>query len=437
MQSDQPGGRATSASKRLFEEACAVIPGGVNSPVRAFKAVGGDPLFIARGEGARIFDADGNGYLDCVGSWGPLLLGHLHPRVVEALTAQLAKGMTFGAPTELEVRLAEAICEAVRSVEKVRLVSSGTEATMSAIRVARGFTGREKIVKFEGCYHGHADFLLAKAGSGVATLGLPECAGVPYTLTADTITLPFNDGAALRQLFEGDQWDIACVIVEPVVGNMGCVPPAPGFLELLRELTAERGTVLIFDEVMTGFRLAYGGAQERFGITPDMTTLGKIAGGGLPLGAYGGRAEIMDCVAPVGPVYQAGTLSGNPLAVTAGLETLKILREERDTLYPRMERAGAALAESLRAGAAKAGAPLVVNQVGSMLTAFFTEAPAVTDYASAKTCDTARFGRWHHALLDAGVYWPPSQFEAAFLSAAMSDEDLAELAGAAERALAQ
>jgi len=422
-------------SRRLFEEACRVIPGGVNSPVRAFRAVGGEPIFMDHGEGSRIYDADGNGYRDCVGSWGPLLLGHRHPRVVEALTAQLATGLTYGAPTELEVRLAERICEAVPSVEKVRLVSSGTEATMSAIRVARGYTGRDKIVKFEGCYHGHADFLLAKAGSGVATLGLPECAGVPGSITSDTITIPFNDPASLRSVFESTEYEIACVIVEPVVGNMGCVPPAPGFLELLREITTMNGTVLIFDEVMTGFRLAFGGAQERFGVVPDMTTLGKIVGGGLPLGAYGGRSEIMECVAPLGPVYQAGTLSGNPLAVTAGLETLAILHEQRESLYPRLERAGEALAASIREGAKQVGVPIVVNQVGSMLTAFFTDANEVTDFASAKTSDTAKFGRWFRRLLEAGIYWPPAQFEAAFLSAAMSDEDLDELQSAAVGAL--
>ena len=419
--------RVYDRSKQLFREATSLIPGGVNSPVRAFRAVGGDPLFIERGEGSRLYDVDGNSYIDCIGSWGPLLLGHLHPRVVVALKEQLDRGMTYGAPTELEVRLAEMICDAVPSVDKVRLVSSGTEATMSAIRVARGYTGREKVVKFEGNYHGHADFLLAKAGSGIATLGLPDCAGVPYTLTADTITIPFNDIAALRQVFASDDYEVACVIVEPVVGNMGCVLPAPGFLETLRELTTKSGAVLIFDEVMTGFRLAYGGAQERFGITPDMTTLGKIAGGGLPLGAYGGKAEIMDCVAPVGPVYQAGTLSGNPLAVTAGLETLTILREQKETLYPHLDRVGEELAACFRAAAKQAGVPLVVNQIGSMITAFFTDVSAVTDYATAKTSDTAKFGRWFHALLDAGIYWPPAQFEAAFLSAAMSDEDLAQL----------
>jgi glutamate-1-semialdehyde 2,1-aminomutase len=414
-------------SLALYAEATRVIPGGVNSPVRAFKAVGGNPLFIERGEGACLYDADGNRYLDCVGSWGPLILGHAHPRIVAAISAQLAKGTTFGAPTEREVRLAQGICEAVPSVEKVRLVSSGTEATMSAIRVARGFTGRDKIIKFEGCYHGHADFLLAKAGSGVATLGLPECAGVPAALTADTLTLPFNDSAAVREAFAAHGREIACVIVEPVVGNMGCVPPAAGFLEALRELTAADGAVLIFDEVMTGFRLAYGGAQERFGVTPDMTTLGKIVGGGLPLGAYGGRAEIMDVVAPVGPVYQAGTLSGNPVAVTAGLEMLALLRASKETLYPRLEKLGKRLADGLRESARNAGTPVVVNQVGSMITAFFTDAPAVTDYATAKTSDTARFGRWFRGLLERGVYWPPSQFEAAFLSAAMTEEDVAHL----------
>jgi glutamate-1-semialdehyde 2,1-aminomutase len=306
---------------------------------------------------------------------------------------------------------------------------------MSAIRVARGYTGREKIVKFEGCYHGHADFLLAKAGSGIATLGLPECAGVPYTITADTITIPFNDLPALRQVFSSDDYEIACVIVEPVVGNMGCVLPAPGYLETLRELTTKAGAVLIFDEVMTGFRLAYGGAQERFAVTPDMTTLGKIAGGGLPLAAYGGKAAIMDCVAPVGSVYQAGTLSGNPLAVTAGLETLAILREQKETLYPKLDRAGEALAACFREAAKQAGVPLVVNQIGSMITAFFTDTPAVTDFATAKTSDTAKFGRWFHLLLESGVYWPPSQFESAFLSAAMGDEDLAQLGKTAAAAL--
>ena len=421
-------------SRELFARATAVIPGGVNSPVRAFRAVGGDPLFIERGEGAYLYDADGNRYLDCIGSWGPLVLGHAHPQIMEAIHAQLAKGTTFGAPTELEVQLAQMICEAVPSVQKVRMVSSGTEATMSAIRVARGYTGRDKIVKFEGNYHGHADFLLAKAGSGIATLGLPECAGVPAATTADTLTLPYNDAQAVRDLFDAQGDSIACVIVEPVVGNMGCVPPHADFLPALREVTAANGSVLIFDEVMTGFRLAYGGAQERYGIAPDMTTLGKIVGGGLPLGAYGGHAEIMDAVAPVGPVYQAGTLSGNPVAVTAGLAMLRLLREHKAEIYPRLETIGARLADGLRRLARNHNVPVVVNQFGSMVTVFFTDATEVTNYADAKTSDTARFGNWFRALLESGVYWPPSQFEAAFLSAIMTDDDIAFLLAGADKA---
>jgi glutamate-1-semialdehyde 2,1-aminomutase len=424
-------------SLALFQEAQKVIPGGVNSPVRAFRAVGGEPLFIQRGEGAYLYDADGNRYLDCIGSWGPLLFGHAHPRIVGAIREQLERGTTFGAPTELEVRLAQEIVAAVPSIEKVRLVSSGTEATMSAIRVARGFTGRDKILKFEGNYHGHADFLLAKAGSGVATLGLPECAGVPASVTADTLTLPYNSSEAVRYTFGAQGDSIACVILEPVVGNMGCVPPEPGFLETLREQTARHGALLIFDEVMTGFRLAFGGAQEFFGITPDMTTLGKIVGGGMPLGAYGGRADIMDAVAPVGPVYQAGTLSGNPVAVTAGLAMLALLQEHRSSLYPQLETLGANLADGLREGARNANVPVIVNQVGSMLTVFFTDAPRVTDYETAKSSDTARFGRWFREMLAQGVYWPPSQFEAAFLSAVMTDADAAHLLDAARSAFAK
>ncbi len=421
-------------SQHLFAQAKEVIPGGVNSPVRAFRAVGGDPVFIERGEGAWLIDADGNRYLDLIGSWGPLIMGHAHPRIISAVQAQLARGTTFGAPTALEVELAMEIVKAVPSIEKVRLVSSGTEATMSAIRVARGYTGRTKIVKFEGNYHGHADFLLAKAGSGVATLGLPECAGVPTAVTADTITLPFNDIVALRELFALHGESIACVIVEPVVGNMGCVPPISGFLEALREVTIASRSVLIFDEVMTGFRLSYGGAQARFGVTPDMTTLGKIVGGGMPLGAYGGKREIMDTVAPVGPVYQAGTLSGNPIAVTAGLAMLSLLREGGEALYARLDQVGTTLAENFRESARNANIPVVVNQYGSMLTVFFTEQDSVTDYTAAKSSDTQRFAQWFRALLDSGIYFPPSQFEAAFLSAILTDAEVVLLSETADRA---
>ncbi len=421
-------------SKALFAKAAQVIPGGVNSPVRAFRSVGGDPLFIERGEGAYLIDVDGNRYLDCIGSWGPLLMGHAHPRILAAITAQLSKGTTYGAPTALEVQLAEAICAAVPSIEMVRLVSSGTEATMSAIRVARGYTGRNKIVKFEGNYHGHADFLLAKAGSGVATLGLPECAGVPAQVTADTITLSFNDIEALQALFDAHGEEIACVILEPIVGNMGCVPPIPGFLQTLREQTTKAGAVLIFDEVMTGFRVAYGGAQERYGIVPDMTTLGKIVGGGLPLGAYGGRREIMETVAPLGAVYQAGTLSGNPIATSAGLAMLSLLQEGGTALYERLEQVGTEIAESFRESARNANVPVIVNQVGSMLTVFFTEATAVTNYADAKTSDTARFAKWFRNLLAQGVYYPPSQYEAAFLSAIWTTDDIHLLKQAADTA---
>lgn len=421
-------------SKSLFQKSAKVIPGGVNSPVRAFRAVGGDPVFIESGAGAYLTDVDGNRYLDCIGSWGPLLMGHAHPRILSAITEQLAKGTTYGAPTALEAQLAEEICDAVPSIEMARLVSSGTEATMSAIRVARGYTGRSKIVKFEGNYHGHADFLLAKAGSGVATLGLPECAGVPQAVTADTITLPFNDIGAVKGLFASYGAEIACVILEPVVGNMGCVPPVEGFLETLRDLTEKAGSVLIFDEVMTGFRVAYGGAQTKYGITPDMTTLGKIVGGGLPLGAYGGKREIMEVVAPLGAVYQAGTLSGNPIAVSAGLAMLSLLREGGAALYGRLEEIGKTVAESFRESARNENVPVIVNQVGSMLTVFFTEAGEVTDYASAKTSDATRFAKWFRALLDSGIYYPPSQFEAAFLSAVMSDSDVELLTNSARSA---
>jgi glutamate-1-semialdehyde 2,1-aminomutase len=401
--------------------------------VRAFRAVGGEPRFIERGEGPYFWDVDGNRYLDCIGSWGPLIFGHANPRILEAMHSQIERGTTFGAPTELEVEMAEAIRRAVPSCEMVRLVSSGTEATMSAIRVARGYTGRTKIVKFEGCYHGHADALLAKAGSGVATLGLPDSAGVPANHTEDTLTLPYNDLQAVEEAFITWGHAVACLILEPVAGNMGCVPPTEGFLSGLRMLCTQYGVVLIFDEVMTGFRLAKGGAQERFGVKPDMTTLGKIVGGGLPLAAYGGKKEIMDCVAPVGPVYQAGTLSGNPLAVAAGLETLRMIEEDPD-LYTRLDSKGRQVAEGLRTAIHETGVPRVVNQFGSMFTLFFTT-DSVTDYASAKTSDTAKFGRFHAAMLEEGIYLPPAQFEAAFLSDAMGDAEIELLVEAAHRSL--
>lgn len=420
-------------STALYAEAIEVIPGGVNSPVRAFKAVGGRPLFMERGEGPYLFDVDGNRYLDLVGSWGPLIFGHADPSVLGAILTAASHGTSFGASTEAEVRFAQDIVAAVPGVEKVRLVSSGTEATMSFIRAARGFTGRTKIIKFEGCYHGHSDALLAKAGSGLATFGLPDSAGVPTQVTSATITLPFNDLNAVRAVFETEGSDIAAVVLEPVVGNMGCVPPNSGFLEGLRELTTQHEALLLFDEVMTGFRLAYGGAQERFGITPDLTAMGKIIGGGLPLAAYGGRAEIMDVIAPVGPVYQAGTLSGNPLAVAAGRAMLKRLRDTPPYTY--LEEQGTSLAESLRASATAAGVSVTINQLGSMLTVFFTDQP-VTDYTSAKTSDAAKYAIFFNALLERGVYLPPSQFEAAFLNAALTPEHFAEIQSAAKEAFA-
>jgi glutamate-1-semialdehyde 2,1-aminomutase len=414
-----------SKSEALFRRAQELIPGGVNSPVRAFRSVGGNPVFLARGEGSHVIDVDGNRYIDYVGSWGPLLLGHRHPEILEALERALSIGTSFGAPTEAEVELAEAIRDAVPSMEMVRLVNSGTEATMSAIRLARGFTGRDLTVKFEGCYHGHVDSLLVKAGSGVATLGLPDTAGVPKSFSDSTIALPYNSPSAVEEAFGAHGERIAAVIVEPVVGNMGVVPPAAGFLEALRELTSRHGALLIFDEVMTGFRVAFGGAQQRYRIRPDLTTLGKVIGGGLPVGAYGGRKDIMEHVAPVGPVYQAGTLSGNPLAVAAGLAMLRHLKRHPE-VYDRLETRAAALCASAPAG-------ITVNRVGSMFTFFFTDGP-VTDYESAKRSDTARFGRFFRAMLERGVYLPPSQFEAAFVSAAHTEEDIRQTIAAARDA---
>src|SRR3954467_10557985 len=378
-------------SESLFRRAIEKIPGGVTSPVRAFRSVGGHPPFIARGEGPYLFDPDGKRYIACVGSWGPLILGHRHPEIRAAIERALTIGTSFGAPTEQEIELAEAICAAVPSIEMVRLVNSGTEATMSAIRVARGFTGRDRIVKFEGCYHGHVDSLLVKAGSGMATLGIADTQGVPQAFAETTIALPFNDANAVEKAFRARGNEIAAVIVEPVVGNMGCVPPLLGYLEALREITERHGALLIFDEVMTGFRVAFGGAQHRYGIRPDLTTLGKVIGGGLPVGAYGGRRDIMSKVAPAGPIYQAGTLSGNPLAVAAGLAMLRHLKSHPE-IYDRLESFGAELQASAPAG-------VTVNRVGSMFTFFFTGQP-VTDWESAKVCDTARFGRFFRGMLE-------------------------------------
>jgi glutamate-1-semialdehyde 2,1-aminomutase len=419
-------------SQELFERAQRVIPGGVNSPVRAFRSVGGDPLFIARAHGSRLVDADGNEYVDYVGSWGPMICGHAHPKILEAVHAAAGRGTSFGAPTELEVLLAEKIAAAVPSVEVVRLVNSGTEAVMSALRLARGFTGREKIVKFEGCYHGHSDGLLSKAGSGLATLGIPESPGVPAAFAALTLTVPFNDLRAVEETFAANGDSIAAVIVEPVAGNMGCIPPAEGFLEGLRSVTERYGALLIFDEVMTGFRLAYGGAQERFGITPDLTTLGKVVGGGFPLAAYGGRRDVMLRMAPAGPIYQAGTLSGNPIAVSAGLAQLELL--ENGEAYQVLEERSARLEAGLVSTAKEAGVPCTVNRVGSMITGFFTGQP-VRSYDAARASDTVLFGRFFRAMLDRGIYLAPSQFEAAFVSTAHTESDIDRTIDAAAESL--
>jgi glutamate-1-semialdehyde 2,1-aminomutase len=406
----------TARSEALLARGEELMPGGVNSPVRAFRGVGGTPRFMARANGARLWDVDGNEYIDFIGSWGPMLLGHRHPEILAAIEDALTTGTSFGAPTEREIELAEEIRDAVPSMEMMRLVNSGTEATMSALRVARGFTGRDLTIKFEGCYHGHVDSLLVKAGSGMATLGIVDTEGVPKAFSDTTLALPYNSVEALEEAFAAYGPGIAAVILEPVVGNMGCVPPTAEFLTALGSLTKKHGVLLIFDEVMTGFRVARGGAQALFGVVPDMSTFGKVIGGGLPIGAYGGRTEIMRKVAPVGSVYQAGTLSGNPLAVGAGLAMLRHIRLHPE-LYAQLEASGAALCAGLPAG-------LTVNRVGSMFTLFFTKTP-VTDYETAKTSDTVRFGKFFHHLLERGIYFPPSQFEAAFLSTAHTADDIA------------
>ena len=415
-------------SHRLYKKACELIPGGVNSPVRAFRAVGGNPIFIDRAKGSKIYDVDGNAYIDYVLSWGPLILGHTHPKVVNALKKAIERGTSYGAPTILEIELAELVLKAYPSMDKVRMVNSGTEATMSAIRVARGFTGRDKIIKFEGCYHGHADGLLVKAGSGATTFGVPDSPGVPKSYAKNTITLPFNDVNALNAVIKNEWKSIACVIIEPVVGNIGCVLPKSGFLESLRKLTKDYGIVLIFDEVMTGFRVSYGGAQAYYRITPDMTCLGKVIGGGLPVGAYGGKKQIMAMVSPEGPVYQAGTLSGNPLAMTAGIETLKIL--SKDGIYEKLENISALLERGLRNAAKTAGLKTRFYRAGTMFCTYFTDTNVV-DYETAKTSDTSKFSRFFSAMLQRGVYIAPSQFEAGFISLAHTERDIEKTVRAA------
>jgi len=424
--------RKLDQSRKLQKRAEMMIPGGVNSPVRAFRAVGGDPPFVVRGQGCRIWDADENEYLDYISSWGPLILGHAAPVVIEALGAALRNGTSFGASTPAEADLAELVISAFPSIEKVRFVSSGTEATMSAIRLARAYTKRNYIVKFEGCYHGHADSLLVKAGSGVATLGIPGSAGVPEEFTQFTLALPYNDPDALEEAFRKFKHQIACVIVEPVVGNMGCVPPARGYLEALRAVTSKDGAVLIFDEVMTGFRVAFGGAQELYTLQPDLTTMGKIIGGGLPVGAYGGPSVIMDLVAPLGPMYQAGTLSGNPLAMAAGYAQLRYLKEHPG-IYGQLDTLSGQLVAGVAAAAKAAAVPMAHNRVGSMFTWFFTPGP-VTDWNSASKSDTEAFGRFFRNMLEGGIYLPPSQYEAAFLSAAHTEQDVQKTIAAAKHA---
>jgi glutamate-1-semialdehyde 2,1-aminomutase len=421
-----------SKSEQHFAEALQYIPGGVNSPVRAFRAVGGQPFFVNRAKGARVWDVDGNEYVDYVGTWGPAILGHAHPKIVQAVQAAAEQGTSFGIPNPFEVSMARLICSLVPSVQKVRMCNSGTEATMSAIRLARGFTKRDKIIKFDGCYHGHADSLLVKAGSGALTFGNPDSAGVPAAFTQHTIVLPFNDPAALSAAFAANKNQIAGIIVEPVPGNAGLYLPRPGYLELLREITHANGALLIFDEVMTGFRLAPGGAQERFGTTPDLSCFGKVIGGGLPVGAFGGRAEIMDCVAPLGPVYQAGTLSGNPIAMAAGIAALEELTA--GNAYPRLEQLGAALEAGMKNSARSAGVPVQFNRCGSMFCAYFTSDP-VHNLADAMHSDRERFKKYFHGMLEQGIYLAPSQFEAGFISTAHTEADVEKTVAAAKKVM--
>jgi glutamate-1-semialdehyde 2,1-aminomutase len=423
-----------STNHQLFEQAQTHIPGGVNSPVRAFKGVGGDPVFFRSGKGAWITDAEGKEYVDYIGSWGPMIVGHAHPEVISAVQAEVQNGLGFGAPTEIETVMAEEVCKLVPSMDLVRMVSSGTEATMSAIRLARGYTGRDKIVKFEGCYHGHADSLLVKAGSGALTLGVPSSAGVPESLAEHTLTLRYNDLDSVQECFDQVGEYIACVIVEPVAGNMNCIPPVPGFLEGLRELCDKNGVVLIFDEVMTGFRVALGGAQEHYNVTPDLTTLGKVVGGGLPVGAFGGKREIMEHIAPLGPVYQAGTLSGNPISMAAGLATLKLIQAEG--FHDKLSAAAEKLATGLKQIADEAGIPMATSHVGGMFGLFFTEDEKVDFYEQVANSDQERFKKFFHLMLDRGVYLAPSAFEAGFVSAEHSDAEIEHTLNAAREAMA-
>ncbi|MDF1590838.1 MAG: glutamate-1-semialdehyde 2,1-aminomutase [Desulfobacterales bacterium] len=423
----------TETSNKLFKKATEIIPGGVNSPVRACRSVGTEPIFIDRAQGSWLYDVDGNRYIDYIGSWGPMILGHRHPQVLEAIASVLKRGTSFGAPTDLEIQLAQLVIEAVPSIEMVRMVNSGTEATMSAIRLARGVTGREQIVKFDGCYHGHADSLMVEAGSGVATLGIPGSPGVPAAFVASTLSLPYNDIDCVKSVFAAQGEKIACVIVEPVAGNMGLVSPAPGFLETLRDLTVRANSILIFDEVMTGFRVAYGGAQSLYGISPDITCLGKIIGGGMPVGAYGGKREVMEHVAPQGPVYQAGTLSGNPVAMAAGIATLKEL--QKSDFYKALEKKSVRLSDGLAGAAQKAGIPVAIDRVGSMLGLFFTK-PPVRSFKDAKTSNLDQFKAYYKGMLQEGIYLAPSQFEALFVSAAHTAEDIDATVAAAAKVLA-